>query len=260
MVGIFLFFSASAEETIKFKSISPSSLEVSGKLFLPKSIVGKVPAVIVVHGTGGVDERTAYFAEQLPKEGIAAFVVDFKSGIFTSARDRPPNDAFLPAAFAALRILRGKSEINSDKIAIIGFSLGGHLSMTTSLLSNKNKWLGDESGFAAHVSYYPGCLFLDRKVNSESKIISPVKIYWGTKDSYGDGEWCPLLSKKIERSIIANIEYEAYEGAHHGFDGNKSIRYYDPSALKNDGYVEGNESFAKSARNGTIKFLLTHLK
>lgn len=258
--AIFLTSPASADENIKFKSISPSLLEVSGKLHLPKNIVGKVPAVVVVHGTGGVDERTSYFAEQLPKEGIAVFVVDFKSGVFTSPRDRPPNDAFLPAAFAALRILREKSEINPDKIAIIGFSLGGHLSFTTSLLSNKNKWLGDERGFTAHVSYYPGCLFLDRKVNGESKIISPVKIYWGTKDSYGDGEWCPLLLKKIEKSMTANIEYEAYEGAQHGFDGSKSIRFYDPAALNNDGYVEGNEFFAKSARDGTIKFLLTHLK
>lgn len=260
ILGIFLALSVSADETIKFKSISPSSLEVSGKLLLPKNIVGKVPAVVVVHGTGGLDERTAYFAEQLPKEGIAAFVVDFKSGVFTSPRDRPPNDAFLPAAFAALRVLRGKSEINPDKIAIIGFSLGGHLAMTTSLLNNKNKWLGDEPGFTVHVSYYPGCLFLDRKVNSESKIISPVKIYWGTKDSYGDGEWCPLLLKKIEKLVNANIDYEAYEGAHHGFDGIKSLRFYDPAALKNDGYVEGNEFFAKSSRDGTIKFLLTHLK
>lgn len=261
MIGIiFLISSASADETIKFKSISPSVLEVSGKLFLPKNIIDKVPAVIVVHGTGGVDERTAYFAEQLPKEGIAAFVVDFQSGVFTSPRDRPPNDAFLPAAFAALRILRNKSEINPDKIAIIGFSLGGHLSMTTSLLSNKNKWIGDEPGFVAHVSYYPGCLFLNRKINNESKIIAPVKIYWGTKDSYGDGEWCPLLLKKIETSMSANIEFEAYEGAQHGFDGSRSLRFYDPVALRGDGYIEGNAFFAKSARDGTIKFLLMHFK
>jgi dienelactone hydrolase len=258
--AIFLISPASADENIKFKSISPSALEVSGQLLLPKNIVDKVPAVIVVHGTSGIDERTAYFAEQLPKAGVAAFVVDFKSGVFTSPRDRPPNDAFLPAAFAALRILREKSEINPDKIAIIGFSLGGHLSITTSLLSNKNKWLGDEPGFVAHVSYYPGCFFLDRKVNSESKIISPVKIFWGTKDSYGDGEWCPLLLKKIEKSMSTNIEFEAYKDAHHGFDGNKTIKYYDPAALKNEGYVEGNEFLAKSARDETIKFLLTHLK
>ena len=261
IIGLFFSISsAKADETIKFKSISPSALEVSGKLLLPKNIVGKVPAVIVVHGTGGIDERTSYFAEQLPKEGIAAFIVDFKSGVFTSPRDRPPNDAFLPAAFAALRILREKSEIEPDKIAIIGFSLGGHLSVTTSLLSNKNKWLGDEPGFAAHVSYYPGCLFLDKKINSESKITSPVKIYWGTKDSYGDGESCPLLIKKIQTSLSINIEYDAFEGGHHGFDGSKSIRFFDPAALKNDGYIEGNEFIAKKARDGTIKFLLTHLK
>lgn len=266
LIFLFLFgilFSVSsvkADETIKFKAIHPSLLDVSGQLFLPINIAGRVPAVVIVHGTGGIDERTSYFAEQLPKQGVAAFVVDFKSGVFTSARDRPPNDNFLPAAFAALRMLREKPSIDPNRIAIIGFSLGGQLAVTTSLSSNKNKWLGDDTGFAAHVSFYPGCIFLDKKINKESKITSPIKIFWGTNDSYGDGEACPLLIKKIKTTLSINIEYDAFENGHHGFDGKKSIRYYDPAALKNDGYVEGNDVYAKKARDGTITFLLQNLK
>jgi dienelactone hydrolase len=119
---IFLSLNVFAGERIKFKSLD-SQMKVSGELFLPVDVAGKVPAVIVVHGTAGIDERTKYFAKELPQSGIAVFMVNFQSGVFTSPRNRPPNDRFQPAAFAALRILRGRREIDGSRIGIMGFSL-----------------------------------------------------------------------------------------------------------------------------------------
>jgi hypothetical protein len=49
---------------------------ISGTLKLPKEADGKVPAVIILHGAGGVNDHYFEVADMLNEMGIAAFVVD----------------------------------------------------------------------------------------------------------------------------------------------------------------------------------------
>jgi len=249
-------------EIIKFVSLDKDKLQnVSGELFLPKEFKGKVPAMIVVHGTGGIDNRTKYFADNLPKFGIAVFMVDFKTGVFTSPKDRLPGDDFQPFAFAALKTLRQNSNIDQNKIGIMGFSLGGNITLTSALMEYKSKWLGEtQNGFKVHVAYYPGCKFFLRKIKSNSQIQAPLKVYWGTKDSYGDGEYCPKLKNELSEISKNPVELESFEGGHHGFDGLKTISYYDPAAINTNGYSEANSDFANKARQSSIEFIIKYLK
>jgi dienelactone hydrolase len=252
-------FASSHSEHIKFESLD-SKMRVSGELFMPPNAVGKVPAVIVVHGTAGVDERTKYFARELPKTGIAVFMVDFKHGVFTDPSNRPLDGAFQPAAFAALRILRQRADIDGSKIGIMGFSLGGHLSLTTALVENKTKWIGEEPGFKVHVAYYPVCKYFLRKLKPESRIVAPIKAYWGTLDSYGDGQFCPQLKTALAPVTNSEVDLVEYEGAYHGFDSSSVGEFYDPVAIAGRGYIAGNASYAKKAREESIKFLIKYLQ
>jgi dienelactone hydrolase len=248
-------------ERIAFQSLDEKSkLNVSGELFMPAGAAGKVPAMVVIHGTGGIDGRTRYFAEELPKRNVAAFMVDFKSGHFTSPADRPPNDNFLPAAFAALKVLRGRNDIDPGNIGIMGFSFGGHLTMTTSFGENKTRWIGGEQGFKAHIAYYPGCKFLLAKLRSETRIAAPVNVYWGTADSYGDGEHCPNLKHVLAAKTNRELDFVEFSGAYHGFDGTFTGSFFDPAAINKQGYSAGNPEFARQARERSIAFLLKHLK
>lgn len=153
-------FSASiyAGEIIKFRSLDPAHpYNVSGDPFLPSKASSPVSAIVVIHGSGGKDERTEYFSDELPKHSIAAFVVDYKTGIFRTPSDRPPNDTFIAATYAALKLLESRPEIVADKIGVMGFSLGGQQTMSATFPIFKKMWLGDEAPkFRLHLAFYPG--------------------------------------------------------------------------------------------------------
>lgn len=258
-LSLFVSFPALGQERIEFPALD-GSMNVSGELFLPQGASGKVPAMVVVHGTGGVDDRTRFFAKELPKQGIAAFVVDFKKGVFTSPTDRPRNAAFRPAAYAALRILRTRPEIDPARIGIMGFSLGGHLTLTTSLVENQTRWIGTEPGFRVHVAYYPGCRFFIPQLTAASKIEAPLLAFWGTLDSYGDGEYCPKLKDALTSVAKQELDLVAYENAHHGFDGSYNGSYNDPAAINGRGRSTPDPAYAAKARLHTVDFLKRHLK
>lgn len=248
-------------EVIKFQSLgSDRPMQVSGVLHMPSSSKGAVPAMIVVHGTGGTDTRTRYFAQELPRVGVAVLEVDFKTGVFSGPADRPPNNAFLPAAFAALKVLAQDPRIDPKRIGIMGFSLGGQLTMTAALTENKNRWLGYEGfGFAVHVAFYPGCVHYIPKLTSDSAIAAPLLVMWGTRDSYGDGEACVKLEplvKKISNNIVSMV---ALEGGHHGFDGDVVATFRDRAAVNSQGYIEGNPQLASQSRAQAIAWIVKYL-
>jgi dienelactone hydrolase len=53
-----------------------SGAVVVGTLRLPKDAIGRVPAMVIAHGSGGVDAREAAWADRLCALGLATFVVD----------------------------------------------------------------------------------------------------------------------------------------------------------------------------------------
>jgi dienelactone hydrolase len=257
-----LFFShmTYAGELIKFSSLDTNHpLHVSGELYLPKTGEGKFPAMVVVHGTGGIDERTDYFANELPKIGIAVFVVDYKSGIFNNPMDRPRNATFIPASFAALKLLRARPEIDPTKIGILGFSLGGQQTLTTSVDKNRAAWMGSEDGFAVHVAFYPDCKGFLEWIHPTSKIKAPVLILYGSSDSYGDGEYCPKVPEALANLTASELKFMRFEGGQHGFDGDKREYYKDPASIGPRAYVEGNPAMAAEARKNSIEFLKKYL-
>ena len=86
---------------IRFESVTPSGYfalarrdglpkaVVVGTLRLPPGEAERVPAMVVAHGSAGVDEREQAWAERLIKAGIAAFVVDsFTPAQHPADRDR----------------------------------------------------------------------------------------------------------------------------------------------------------------------------
>jgi dienelactone hydrolase len=117
-------------ENLRFTGLENPNRQFSGNLTLPRSHKGPAPVVVLVHGTAGVDSRYAFHRPALLDAGIGTFEVDFKTNIFTSGSDRPPIATFQPWAFGALKALRSHPLVDANRIAIMGFSLGGHLSVS----------------------------------------------------------------------------------------------------------------------------------
>jgi dienelactone hydrolase len=241
---------------IEFSSLDKNQpYKVSGTLYMPEKSASPCPAVVMVHGTSGINCVGAFYHDSILKAGIAIFEVDFKTGIYTGPSDRPSPDTLVAMGFAALKELRKLPVIDPDRIGIMGFSMGGHLTVNTAFEKNRKLWMGDEKGFATHAAFFPVCKsFL--KQSDCKPTGAPMIIFYGTKDAYGEGENVPLF----KRMLLKKYKFEAttveYAGACHDFNRNEPpLSYHDPAAIGGRGYMEWNADAANDSLTKVVAFL-----
>ena len=192
---------------------------ISGTLKMPEEINGKVPAVIILHGAGGINDHYFEIAEMLNKMGIAAFVVDsfgtrgIRSGedilkkLFHSYSTR------ISDAYAALELLSTHPKIDKRKIAVLGYSHGAMVALFVA--SEKIRWsyIADDLKFAASIAYYPGCITQFKNIDFTN---APVLMLLAEKDNICPVEACLDYTQRIKDSG-ADVKAIVYNGAHHGF-------------------------------------------
>lgn len=235
---------------------------LSGVLYLPENAPGPAPAVVLIHGTMGIDMRGEFYRPAILEAGIALFEVDFKTGIYSGARDRPRMDAFLPMAFAALKELRKQDTIDPTRIGIMGFSMGGHIALRTAMECNRNQWMGTENGFVACATFYPVCKpFITALEESGSRLTGiPIIVFYGTEDSYGEGTAVPALKNLLATRYDFQLATVAYPGAGHGFNRHApEMRYFDPAASGRRGRTIWNEDAANDSVTKVVAFLRENL-
>src|ERR1700754_2611754 len=110
---------------------------IAGELRIPKPGTGRLPAVVLVHGAGGINFNHGMWAGELNKAGFATFVVDGFTGrgITNTISDQAQlsDYAMMYDAFAALAVLVKHPRVDPGKIAIMGFSKGAVASLYASL-------------------------------------------------------------------------------------------------------------------------------
>ena len=225
---------------VEFASLDQDhAFRLSGTLYLPEGASAPSPAIVLIHGTGGIDSRGAYYRGPLLGAGVAVLEVDFKTGNYTSTADRPQNDEFVPAAFAALKRLRQTAGIDPARIGVMGFSMGGGITVRTALEENRKRWLGAEPGFAAHVAFYPVCRYFIAKVAHSSGVTgAPMIVFYGSADAYGEDEAVPELKALLKKRFRFELTTVEYPGATHGFNLDAPpLSYADPAARGGRGYM-----------------------
>lgn len=221
---------ASAEETLAIPSYTPQNYTgildgsykktpaaLSGRLYLPSG-GGRVPAVVVMHGSGGIrSEIEVSVAQLLQKKGIAALIVDsFKGrGLSRTGEDQGklPMAATVLDGFQALLALRAHDRVDAKRIGAVGFSRGGVAAMFADQEPLRKAVLGESGGFAALMPVYPGCSTQWDKVESAG---TPVKFLLGKEDNYTPAAKCERLAQRIN---AAGGKAEATEvaGGYHQF-------------------------------------------
>lgn len=120
------------EDNVVFEN-KKAGIKLAGTLTYPKSD-GKYPAVVLVTGSGqqNRDEEVGkhkpfwILADYLTRNGIAVLRVDDRGiGGSTGNFDQSTTGDFAEDALAGIAFLKGRKEINPDKIGIIGHSEGG---------------------------------------------------------------------------------------------------------------------------------------
>lgn len=234
-----------------------------GRLQIPVTSSEKVPAVVIVHGTGGMDAKGPMYAQDLNAVGIATLEIDLwgPRGLAGGWDGRPKHvKETLPDAFAALAFLGEHPKIDAARIGIMGFSWGGVVSMLTATDPYANEMAQNGRRFAAHVPFYPICFAYNRVLGYEFKALTgaPIQILTGAEDKYdADPQMCPNLVASLPEVSRSVVSVKVYPGAEHGFNNLDQPRtYYDPYHFQGKGGMGGSTPQAQ-AREDSRKVVVS---
>jgi dienelactone hydrolase len=192
---------------------------VQGDLSLPAQSGGKVPAVVLMHGSAGVEPSMAQWVEALNAIGVATFVVrSFDArGVKRTVEDQSlvPAGADLMDAFQALVYLASNPRIDAQRIGVMGFSRGGTVAFRTAVEAFRKTVVKSDLRFAFHIPVYAGCaqVYWSPQLSS-----APILNLVGTADDYTTAELCERLAKRYA-DAGASVRTIKYPDAHHSWDG-----------------------------------------
>jgi dienelactone hydrolase len=137
------------------------SVALTAQLFLPAAASGKLPAIIIMPGSGGVAPHHLEQAGALATAGFAVLLVDpfYARGIGDTIADqgRLPWAASAYDILAALAYLRSRSEIDPKRIGAVGSSRGGTAAMMAAAAPFSDAIAGRGRGLRAVFAGYPWC-------------------------------------------------------------------------------------------------------
>jgi dienelactone hydrolase len=196
---------------------------LSGELRIPKPGNEKLPAAILLHGSGGIGGTGTpipEWSQELNKIGIATFTVDSFTGrgITSAVMDQDVLGRLnqIIDAYRALDFLSKHPRIDPDRVALVGTSRGGQSALYASMKRFQRLHGRPEARqFAAYLAFAPnsGVTYRgDADVSSR-----PLRVLHGAPDDWNPVEPCRALFERIsiERRDAQLIEYP---DTHHWFD------------------------------------------
>jgi dienelactone hydrolase len=214
---------ATTPTRVKFANATPGApLDIDATLVRPAG-VGPFPAVVQLHGCGGLEAQSYRWARWLAEHGYVSLVVDSfgprgVKGDCRTGPDEPPVTARFDDAMGALRYLQSQPFVSGARVAAIGWSQGGVYAMSVvngpSLERARKRGVALPSpGFAAAVGVYPGgCTSL---VNEQA--VRPLLVLIGGADDWTPAANCVRMAEAM-RARGADVSIVVYPGAYHYFD------------------------------------------
>src|ERR1700730_16590592 len=220
------------------------TIMIGARLQLPFATNGKIPAVVILHGTAGLSYSGVYYAAELNRAGIASLEIDQWGGrgLPGGASSRPNGlgDNLRDVA-GAYHLLAERPEIDAGRIGLMGSSMGGIQSMLMMTRRNSDAILGQDVHFKAAVALYPICWLYNHVPGADfvDLVDAPVRIMVGSKDDYdGDAGACEALLHELAPRDAAHMSLRVFSGATHIFDTfTGTFEYNDPTAHRRQGGV-----------------------
>lgn len=206
----------SDEEFLKGRGGKPAA--VSGELRIAQGS-GKLPAVILVHGSSGIDAGIELWTHELNGMGISTFAIDGFTGrgLVSVGADQAKLGRLNLAldAYRALAILARHPRVDPERIVLMGFSRGAQAALYASVKRFDRMWNKSGARFAAHIAFYPDCM---TTYQADIELTpAPVRIYHGSADDYNPLAPCREYVTRL-RSIEQDVVITEYAQAHHSFD------------------------------------------
>jgi dienelactone hydrolase len=194
-------------------------VSLAGELRLPGLGADKVPVVILVHGIGGLFPVHFEWVTALNSWGIGVFIPDHLSG--RGIAPISPEDYGLSGLARmvdinqALPRLLKHPRIDPERIAIMGFSMGGYVTLLSSQERFRKRYGLPNVQFAAYIPIYPSCAV---RLKEDVKVAAvPIRLFHGTGDDWTPVEQCRALVADM-KTAGADVTLTEYPGATHAYD------------------------------------------
>jgi dienelactone hydrolase len=245
--------------------VPEKTLTIWGTLKFPANAADKnVPAVVILHGGGGIHEWDEHWMNVFNSMGIATFMVDsnwprrnckkkFKKTWTRWCQDVHRGMGRIIDGYGALELLSKHPRIDPKRIGCMGFSLGARGCLYLNVKRFQKMWGTPGLEYAASVPMYPPC---NVKFNEDDEITdTPIRIHVGELDTFFPVDSCVNYVERL-KAKGKNVEVKVYANAHHSFDvygkktyrGKKKLVYKDD----NDGrcYYEENQELTEEQSGG----------
>jgi len=224
-------------KTVSYKSGGET---VQGMLYTPEG-KGPFPGIIVIHEWWGLNDWVKEQASRLADQGYAALAVDLYRGKVATTPEEAheimrgvPEDRAKRDLHAAFEFLKSQKNVKPDRIASIGWCMGGGYSLDVAL---------EEPTLAAAVINY-GHLATD--ASSLKQINAPILGIFGGQDRGIPVEDVKKFEQTL-RDLGRQVEIKIYPDAGHAFENPNNKAGYMPED-------------AADAWQRTVNFLASKLK
>jgi dienelactone hydrolase len=231
--------------SLEIDAATGKPVALSALYFSPDPSSGGYPAVIALHGCGGMysaapgrgdrlSPRHQQMADLLLAQGYAVLFPDSFNprgrrevcsdplGTSNITQDNRRLDVL-----GALTYLRTRADVDGDRIALLGWSHGG-----SAVLASVNRrhpavasyLASPEAGsfFRTAIAFYPGC-FASLRGREGYAPATRVDIFIGESDDWTSPKPCVALGRSME-AMGMPVHVKTYAGTYHGFDTPNMLR------------------------------------
>jgi dienelactone hydrolase len=180
---------------------------------------GRLPLVVLVHGSGGINSGIDAWERLFLSAGIATLTLDGFTGRGLRSVNADQSQlgrlAMIVDTYRALAIMAAHPLIDPARIVLMGFSRGGQTALYTALRRFHTLWNDSGATFAGYLPFYPDCS--TRYLQDTEIVDCPIRIHHGTADDYDTFAHCADHVTRLQ-AAGANVRLTPYEGAQHAFD------------------------------------------
>lgn len=177
--------------------------------YLPEAPNAPLPAVVALHGAGGNVAGMEQYAGTLAAHGFAVYLLHYFDRTGTESADKATIlrnfPLWMKTLWDAISFVETQPQVDRNRIALLGFSLGAYLSLANSAIDPRVK---------AVVEFFGG---MPKEMHLFMRRLCPVLILHGEADQTIPVEEAYQLQKLLEKKGIA-YEIRIYPGAGHGFE------------------------------------------
>jgi dienelactone hydrolase len=228
---------AGAQDKVSFPSTDGelkggTPTTINGYLYRPSG-PGPFAAIVSIHGCDGAtndkgEVRPLYgsWGEVLSQKGYVLLLIDsFQPRGYGNlcamlpvfSRPVLPNRETPMDAYGAMNYLRSRSDVRSDRIAILGQSYGGMAMMFTIANGALPKDVSPEKDFRAAIALYPNCPPVADK-DPHWRPRQPMLVLMGESDTATPPGPCKDMVARAKDEGSPPIGMHFYPGTYHAFD------------------------------------------